>query len=86
LSERQISCEDTGEKKIPTIVTLKLDQPVTIETEGVMVGQTSETASEYFYNEHTCPTNFLRHVIRIIDAEGDDDPHGIFQFVSEKPK
>lgn len=35
--------------------------------------------STYYYNDHTCPTNYLG-VERIIEGD-DDDPHGIFQFV-----
>lgn len=34
---------------------------------------------EYFYNEHTCPTNFIR--IPLIAKDGDCDPHGVFTFV-----
>lgn len=34
----------------------------------------------YYYNEHTCPTNFLGRVNLIV--EGDDfDPHGVFSYV-----
>jgi hypothetical protein len=35
---------------------------------------------EYFYNEHTCPTNYLTGVYEAI-YHGDHDPHGIFEFV-----
>jgi ribosomal protein L37AE/L43A len=38
----------------------------------------------YLYNEHTCPTNFLR-VEAIISADGDSDPHGIFEYVDDIP-
>jgi hypothetical protein len=34
----------------------------------------------YFYNEHTCPTNWIGDVEAII-FEGDSDPHGVAQFV-----
>jgi hypothetical protein len=33
----------------------------------------------YFYNEHTCPTNFSGFTM--ISCDGDHDPHGIFEFV-----
>lgn len=33
----------------------------------------------YWYNDHTCPANYLG-VVSVIEG-GDDDPHGIFQFV-----
>ena len=34
---------------------------------------------EYYYEEHTCPTNFIR--VPMIAVDGDTDPHGIFRFV-----
>lgn len=34
---------------------------------------------EYYYNEHTCPTNFLN--VEHITFNGDYDPHGIYAFV-----
>lgn len=40
----------------------------------------------FFYEEHSCPTNFIR-CERII-ADGNTDPHGLFDYVStiDKPK
>lgn len=35
----------------------------------------------YFYNEHTCPTNWLRDVEEIAIGE-DTDPHGLAEFVA----
>jgi len=40
-----------------------------------------ESHQEYYYNEHTCPTNWTRQIEQII-FDGDTDPHGVFQFVS----
>jgi hypothetical protein len=37
--------------------------------------------ARYFYNAHTCPTNYMRDVTEII-YEGSSDPHGVFEFVS----
>lgn len=34
---------------------------------------------EFLYNEHTCPTNYLR-CEAIFDGD-DEDPHGIFEYV-----
>jgi hypothetical protein len=34
----------------------------------------------YYYNEHTCPTNWIRGIEAVI-FEGDQDPHGVFHFV-----
>jgi len=36
--------------------------------------------AEYFYNEHTCPTNFASSFEFIVQG-GNFDPHGCFQFV-----
>lgn len=35
--------------------------------------------ARYLYEEHTCPTNFIR--IPLIASGGDLDPHGVFEFV-----
>jgi ribosomal protein L37AE/L43A len=38
----------------------------------------------YYFNEGTCPTNFLRNVTEVIAKDGDReyrDPHGVFEFV-----
>ena len=35
--------------------------------------------AQYFYEEHTCPTNWLR--IPMISVAGNHDPHGLFEFV-----
>lgn len=36
---------------------------------------------EYYYDEHTCPTNWFPDVTKLIH-DGDDDPHGCFTFVA----
>jgi predicted RNA-binding Zn-ribbon protein involved in translation (DUF1610 family) len=36
--------------------------------------------AEYFYNEHTCPTNWTSDIEMLID-DGDGDPHGVFEYV-----
>lgn len=42
--------------------------------------------SSYYYNEHTCPTNYMRDVKVIINLRtGETDPHGIFKYVKEVP-
>lgn len=35
--------------------------------------------ARYYYEEHTCPTNFIR--IPLIAFDGSTDPHGVFDFV-----
>lgn len=40
-----------------------------------------ESHMQYFYDEHTCPTNWTSE-IEEISVGADHDPHGIFEFVS----
>jgi len=44
--------------------------------------------ASYYFNEHTCPSNWMRgDVVALLDASiNDSDPHGIFKFVAAKPK
>jgi hypothetical protein len=54
---------------------------------GQPLGQGGEPpGARYFFNEHTCPTNYMKHVVRVIDLKNQDsDPHGIFQYVKTVP-
>jgi hypothetical protein len=38
-------------------------------------------ASKFYFEEHSCPTNWLN--VCAIMVNGDQDPHGLFQFVKE---
>jgi hypothetical protein len=53
-------------------------------------GKDDDGNQHYFYNEHTCPINYMR-VEMVLEHEiihndeydpGDTDPHGIFHFVA----
>lgn len=35
---------------------------------------------QYFFEEHSCPTNWLRECVAVIQ-DGDCDPHGFLDFV-----
>lgn len=74
-----------------TLVLLKIETataPVYFVIEGLgkvenwdhpqIINDLQEKAA-YFYEEHTCPTNFIR--IPMIFHNGDQDPHGVFDFV-----
>lgn len=40
---------------------------------------TSLDFQKYHYEEGTCPINWMRNIVEVIDPEtGDDDPHGLF--------
>lgn len=47
----------------------------------VICPQEVEDHKEYYYNEHTCPTNWTGSIFAVIE-EDDEDPHGVFQFVA----
>jgi hypothetical protein len=34
----------------------------------------------YFYEEHSCPTNWFKDIVGVIE-NGDEDPHGFLEFV-----
>lgn len=78
-----------NDKKAKTLVLLRLnietDKPVHVIVKGMLFYGYDETPGsklqdqqshdEYFYNEHTCPWNWIRKPIKV----GDDcDPHGVF--------
>lgn len=70
-----------------TLVLLKIEAkagPIYFVVEGLQSwpledGQTLADACEYFYEEHTCPTNFID--VPLISFGGDHDPHGVFEVV-----
>lgn len=89
--EDGVDIERTGEWKAKTLVLLRLDVPtqqdkqIHIVVQGMLFykdGQNPEGLlfkqqglDAYFYDEHTCPWNYLRVPIK----EGDNtDPHGLF--------
>lgn len=44
-------------------------------------GKLDQSGQAYFYNEHTCPTNYLSDVVAVVDLKTNDpDPHGVFEF------
>jgi len=43
-----------------------------------------DSGDEYFYNQHTCPTNWIGDVEMVI-ADGSTDPHGVAQWVASIP-
>ena len=40
--------------------------------------------AKYFFEEHGCPANFIE--CEAIVADGDTDPHGLFEFVRSCPE
>lgn len=40
----------------------------------------NQESQKYFFEEHSCPTNWLRECVAVIE-DGDCDPHGFLEFV-----
>lgn len=90
INESDFELTPTGKYQTPITVTLQSDTvpPITLKLNTWKYGHSQNDTpeeffrhSEYYYNEHTCPTNWTREIKQII-FEGDKDPHGVFKFVS----
>lgn len=72
-------------KYLPFITLLKSthDNPIYLivkDNQHVKQGEDVANYAAYWFNEHTCPTNWIKNV-EVIIFEEDTDPHGVFQFV-----
>lgn len=76
---------------MPCLVLLKSqhkDNPIYVMLNGkahstqIVLEQQEQgsSAQPYYYNSHTCPTNFIRDIIAVTFKQ-DIDPHGVFEFV-----
>lgn len=69
-----------------TLTLLKLDpshEPVYIIVKGNGFHDKDgnfKSQQGYYYEQHTCPTNYLQDIFKIYEGT-DDDPHGLFKFV-----
>lgn len=77
---------------VPTQVTLEIrpeDAPIRFLVDSFLIVEKDEKPEkseslenqQYFYEEHTCPTNWLMKVEEVIDKNGNHDPHGAFKYV-----
>lgn len=89
VTEYGADIEIHSDRKAKTLVLLRLnvdtvqEKPIHIVVEGMVFyphgGKPAidQDSNRYFYNEHTCPWNYLRVPVK----QGDDtDPHGLFVF------
>lgn len=83
---KDVFVEKVNERKDNSIVFLK-NGNVLLAVKGMYFnGEHDAENDRYFYDEHTCPTNYFKNVEMVIDLEnGDTDPHGIFEFVGSIP-
>ncbi len=92
VSESDFETGMTGRKETPITVTLQsITEPkITLKLNTWKYAHSQNDSEEdfrensrYFYDEHTCPTNWTRDIVQI-EFKGDRDPHGVFEFVSVK--
>jgi hypothetical protein len=90
VSAASCDVEPTGKLQTPVTITLrsKTVPQITLKLHSWKYAHSEDESKEeyeghqqYFYDEHTCPTNFMSQVEQII-FDGDTDPHGVFEFVS----
>lgn len=62
-----------------------LDAHTHIDRTAYMSGepmcQEKQDQIRYYYEEHTCPTNWMQGCVHMLSLDGDTDPHGAFDFV-----
>lgn len=84
----KLKLQPENERKINTLVLLNFigatvkDEPLFLVVDGMLFeknGQINTDTQAYYYDEHTCPYNYLRAELLCGD---DADPHGIFQHVA----
>lgn len=90
INHTDVAVNLTGKKKTPITVTLRSQTEPPIEVKvntWKYVHSQNDTPEDFesherfFYEEHTCPTNWFPEVEQISVGE-DHDPHGLFEFIS----
>jgi predicted RNA-binding Zn-ribbon protein involved in translation (DUF1610 family) len=88
-----IDIEPSAERKIATIDVLVLKPqktPVYFIVEGMRFEggrdhdplRDEADSKQFFYEEHSCPTNWFKPVM--VYHDGDADPHGLIEFVATR--
>lgn len=89
----QVHKAASTKRMTPRLVLLKRDGPSPVyfvvsdhdHIDGVEpTDEERQVNAEYLYEEHSCPTNWLRDVVAVIE-DGDADPHGFLSFVRACP-
>lgn len=89
-----LTANDQRKQKI--LATLESGGPVRVVIEGIVFSHKDGAFDsqleqynklQFFYDEHTCPTNWTANIVQMIDPadEEDKDPHGIFKLKSIEP-
>ena len=51
--------------------------------DGLLDSAEADASQQYFYEEHSCPTNWLQP--EVVAFDGDLDPHGLIEYVRRVP-
>jgi hypothetical protein len=80
-------CENQRARYSKRLILLRVDRPCFFVVEGnAYFSKPTDTEEDavshatYYYDEHTCPTNWTDNIVAVIQ-DGDDDPHGFARFV-----
>lgn len=60
------------------------EHPVYIVRETRHPTDREPESTQFYYESHSCPTNWLND-IEMISIEGDQDPHGLIEYVESAP-
>lgn len=73
-------------RKDRSLVLLKYNN-LLLMVEGMYFdGKLDKENDRYFYEEHTCPVNFMHNVEAVVDLESNEpDPHGMFEYIGTMP-
>jgi hypothetical protein len=77
--------KDMKVETLDHLVILPQDKPVHFIVKGMAFVDENGSRRDaehkrFFYEEHTCPTNYVG--VEMIAFDGDIDPHGLFKFVA----
>lgn len=79
----------TGKRSTPVTVTLrsKTKPEITVKLNAWKYEHSQDDTPDeyfghqkYFYEEHTCPTNWTSEIVQM-ECEGNTDPHGLFELI-----
>jgi transcription elongation factor Elf1 len=72
-------CKEKYSKVIDVLVLEPQAKPLYVAVASKNYGQGADS-KRYFYEQHTCPTNWTREVQMLL-IDGNCDPHGLFRYV-----
>lgn len=89
LAEAALPAEDSADEKPVDLVLLKVDpasHPLYFVVRWPRLAEPDQQKLDtYFFEEHTCPSNWTGDIVGVI-AAGDPDPHGFVEFVRRTPE